>query len=267
MLSYTLVMHRSQWINRHPPPLRWPLTAAYTWLCTSRRHFPPNADVWHLRSNWKRQKKEILTALKNGSYRFAPVGRCVTADGKVIHLWSARDALVLKALTLLLSRRLSINSHCTHVKHHGGLKATVADVQRHLPHYRFAMRTDVFEYYASLDHERLLEQLASRIKDRFLINLLAQYLKRSVDCGGVFREIRKGITRGCPLSPLIGALYLQELDEALGNSGVYYVRYMDDILILSPTRWKLRRAVRTLQQIFSRLKIRTHPDKTFVGRI
>lgn len=44
---------------------------------------------------------------------------------------------------------------------HGGLKATVADVARHLPHYRFALRTDVKDYYASLDHELLLERLAA----------------------------------------------------------------------------------------------------------
>jgi RNA-directed DNA polymerase len=72
---------------------------------------------------------------------------------------------------------------------------------------------------------------------------------------------------GCALSPLIGAFYLQMLDEALGNSGLYYVRYMDDVLILAPTRWRLRKAVRVLQQTFAHLKLRTHPDKTSIGRI
>ena len=51
----------------------------------------------------------------------------------VIHLWTARDALVLKALSLMLAKPLRLSCHCTHVKGHGGLKATVADVQRHLP--------------------------------------------------------------------------------------------------------------------------------------
>jgi|SRR5450755_2114315 len=34
----------------------------------------------------------------------------------------------------------------------------------------------------------------------------------------------------------------------------YYVRYMDDVLVLTKTRWQLRRAVRTLNQTFAELK-------------
>ena len=54
---------------------------------------------------------------------------------------------------------------------------------------------------------------------------------------------------------------------ALGNSGLYYVRYMDDILILAASRWRLRRAVKQLHAVFATLKLQTHPDKTFIGRI
>ena len=54
---------------------------------------------------------------------------------------------------------------------------------------------------------------------------------------------------------------------ALARRGLYYVRYMDDILVLAPTRWKLREAVRVLQQGFAALRLATHPDKTFIGRI
>lgn len=56
-------------------------------------------------------------------------------------------------------------------------------------------------------------------------------------------------------------------DERLGRGGQFYVRYMDDILVLTRTRWQLRRAVRTLNQTFAELKVSQHPDKTFIGRI
>lgn len=240
---------------------------AYTWLCRTRKHFPPNADIWHLRYYWQAERKKLLKLLRSGCYYFEPVKRCQTRDGSTIHLWGARDALVLKVLSMVLARPLGISSHCTHVKNHGGLKATVVDVNHHLPHYQFALKTDVADYYASIDHEILLAQLSHQIKDRFLMNLLSQYLKRSVDCGGVYRDIRQGLSRGCALSPLLGAFYLQSLDDALGNSGLYYVRYMDDILVLAPTRWKLKRAVKTLQSVFELLKVTMRPGKTFIGRI
>ena len=42
---------------------------------------------------------------------------------------------------------------------------------------------------------------------------------------------------------------------------------MDDILVLAPTRWKLRAAVKVVNQVFAALKLHKHPDKTFIGRI
>ena len=45
------------------------------------------------------------------------------------------------------------------------------------------------------------------------------------------------------------------------------MRYMDDILVLTRTRSQLRGAVRTLNQIFNRLKLSQAPDKAFIGRI
>jgi RNA-directed DNA polymerase len=42
---------------------------------------------------------------------------------------------------------------------------------------------------------------------------------------------------------------------------------MDDILVLAPTRWKLRRAVTAVNEILGSLRLQKHPDKTFIGRI
>jgi hypothetical protein len=42
---------------------------------------------------------------------------------------------------------------------------------------------------------------------------------------------------------------------------------MDDVVVLAKTRWQLRRAVRTLNQVFTPLGLEHHPDKTFIGRI
>ncbi len=42
---------------------------------------------------------------------------------------------------------------------------------------------------------------------------------------------------------------------------------MDDWVVLAPTRWKLRAAIRTVNQTLAALKVEQHPDKTFIGRI
>ncbi len=240
---------------------------AYQWLCKQRRNHPDNADVWHLRFHWDTERPRILKALHQGDYVLSPLQSITKADGSVIHLWCSADALVLKALTLAITPLLPISRRCTHVKGNGGLKYAVREVQKHLPANQFVMRTDVKAFYESIDHKLMLEKLAAYITDRFTLNLLWQSMHRCVERGGLFRDINKGLPRGCPLSPLLGAFLLTELDEALEKHDVFYVRYMDDVLIMSNRRWGLRRAIKRLNGILRALGLEKHPDKTTIGRI
>lgn len=93
-----------------------------------------------------------------------------------------------------------------------------------------------------------------------------QFLNRCVEWGGLYQDITIGIPRGSSLSPLLGAFYLMDLDNRLQALDVKYFRYMDDILILAPTRWKLKKAIKVLNQTFNELKLEQHPDKTLIGR-
>ncbi len=51
------------------------------------------------------------------------------------------------------------------------------------------------------------------------------------------------------------------------RSGLFYIRFIDDILVLSPTRWKLKKAVKAVNHVLNSLNLEKHPDKTFIGRI
>ena len=97
--------------------------------------------------------------------------------------------------------------------------------------------------------------------------LIGQYLRRTSERGGRFWDYEKGISLGCPLSPLIGAFFLNALDAAAAKLRPFYVRFMDDILILAPTRWQLRGAVKVVNQLLGALRPEKHPDKTFIGKI
>ncbi len=119
-----------------------------------------------------------------GAYRFALLDRITLADGGDIDLWSARDALVLKALAMVLADVLPVSPRCTHVKGHGGAKAVVRHARARLGDNRFVMRTDVKSYYASIGHVLLMDRLALVIPDRAILNLLGQYMKRTSERGG-----------------------------------------------------------------------------------
>ena len=50
------------------------------------------------------------------------------------------------------------------------------------------------------------------------------------------------------------------------NCGLDEVGKSNSISALSPTRWKLKRAVKCLNVQLNGLKLEKHPDKTFIGR-
>lgn len=243
------------------------LEQAFEWLCLRRKAYPDHADVWDFRRHWAQEKARLQADLVTGDYRFDLLTRIDTADGEAVDLWSARDALVLKALSLVLAGVLPLSPRCAHVKGNGGAKAAVRQVRDRLARNRFVLRTDVKSFYASIEHVLLMDRLADHVGDRRVLGLLGQYMRRTAERGGWFWDHERGISLGCPLSPLMGAFFLHELDERFSRSGLFYVRFMDDILVLAPTRWKLRHAVKAVNEVLGSLRLEKHPDKTFIGRI
>ena len=81
------------------------LDTAYGWLCRRRQNYPADADVWSFRQTWAQEKDKLKAMLAAGRFRFGLLTRIMLKDGEEIDLWSACDALVLKALAIVLARR------------------------------------------------------------------------------------------------------------------------------------------------------------------
>jgi RNA-directed DNA polymerase len=241
---------------------------AYEWLCNRRKDYHPNNDIWHLRFHWNDIKPSLQNSLLEGTYGFEPVRRVWTPDG-FIYLWASQDALVLKAVALVLNqeRRPHLSTNCYHLTGKGGGKGAVRAVQAEVSNAKFVFKSDVKKYYASMDHHVLMGLVNSLVSDRKVRALIRGYMGHLVDEDGELRAVRKGIRFGCPLSPVMGALYLKPLDEAIEKEAVFYARYMDDWIVLADTRWKLRGAVKAANEALDQLKVQKHPFKTFIGRI
>jgi hypothetical protein len=248
--------------------------AAYLWLCKSRHQSHPNHPVWHFCWNWQTWKAELLRHLRATvpSYRFSPVRRVATATGERLECWEPQDALVLKLLSQHLGTLLQpiISPSCYHLQGHGGVKKAVHSVNQSLESgkYLHVARSDAKGYYANIRHTRLLELLREHCADPVVLDLVSQYCGRTLEQDGYYYSPRKGISLGCSLSPLMGALYLSPLDRAMASlPGIRYFRFMDDWIILAETRWQLRRAVRVMNQVLAHLGLEQHPAKTFIGRV
>ncbi len=241
---------------------------AYEWVCKRRIDYHYNNDIWHLRTHWTSLKGVIQEKLLNGTYRFEPVRRLRTPGG-FEYLWDSMDALVLKAMTLVLSDRLRpfLGDRCYHVSGMGGGKGADRKVQSELQNYNFVFKSDVKGYYASINHGILKKQLSKLVKEEKVLNLLCDFIEHLVDEDGILRLIDQGIHFGSPLSPLLEAIYLKPLDDAMAERNLCYVRYMDDWIILTKNRWQLKRAVKITNQVLNELKVEKHPFKTLFGKV
>lgn len=110
----------------------------------------------------------------------------------------------------------------------------------------YYLKLDVSKYFYRIDHEILKDILARQIKDKQLLELLGKIidcedtkfgLPMGADIGDVaFEEMLDGV--GLPIgnltSQMFANLYLNELDQYCKHKlGIrYYIRYMDDIIIL-----------------------------------
>ena len=94
---------------------------AFSWLCLKRKEHSHNNDVWNLRRHWQTVKPDLQKQLLDGTYRFSPQQE-IRLDTETIELWASLDALVLKAVTLVLTRHLKphISNQCVHVKGNDG---------------------------------------------------------------------------------------------------------------------------------------------------
>lgn len=153
---------------------------------------------------------------------------------------------------------------------------------------QYVCQIDVSKYYASINHNRLVELLAGKINDRKLIKLLTVIIE-STDSGTehdylfspnsyYFTKGRRGIPIGNLTSQLFANIYLHEVDMYAKQTLKIkrYIRYMDDIIIFHDNKKQLQSWQNSITNfMYENLyltvnprKIRLYPTKrgvSFVG--
>jgi RNA-directed DNA polymerase len=254
-----------------PPPFTLEnLENAFQWVCTLRKEYSSNSDIWRLRRDWDHIKHKMLLQFNDGSYPFGLLDRYEFEDA-IISLWSSQDMIALKLITQVLGQRMAghIPESCYHIKGHGGLKKAVADTYAALADHQFIFRSDVKSFYESTQFDVLMGIIETYVNNSVLLNLTRKALRRTETRGGLFYTYEeKGLPMGSPLSPLLGAIALIPLDKAMGRiKGIFYARFMDDWLVLTKSKTALRKIIKITHDVMNTLKFQLHPTKTFIGKI
>ncbi len=120
----------------------------------------------------------------------------------------------------------------------------------------YCLKIDISKYFYSIDHDILVSMLENKIKDKNVIDLIKKiisesnqeyinksikYYKEKYQISIPFYKENKGLSIGAMTSQFLAIFFLNNLDhfikEKLKNR--YYIRYMDDILILNTDKEKL----------------------------
>ena len=126
-------------------------------------------------------------------------------------------------------------------------------------------KTDIRNFYDNINHELLLEALHSRIEDKELIALI----KKALECPTTsLRSPRKsrecnhcGIPQGLPISNILAAIYAESIDVGISKIGLESLRYVDDILILTKKREKVK-TFKAVGKMLRKVKLDLNKSKT-----
>ena len=235
----------------------------------SKRHH--NDDIWHVAFYWDVIKPSIIERLKNGCYQLSPMCHYQIEGAGQVGVWCAEDAIVLKAIAMVLQEPIKGSfdlQDVSHIKGNGGLKGAVTKALENSKNGNpFVYKTDVKDFYQTIDHQILLDQLKRITDDLKLLKVLQNYCERVDIVNGEYLLVKdSGIPKGCSLSPLMAAIYLHRIDQAAEKTGVKYIRYMDDLLFISDQRWKLKRLIKKVHGLLTKLKQSISWPKTWIGR-
>jgi retron-type reverse transcriptase len=244
------------------------LENAFNILCKQRKDYSAHADIWELRYNWSSYKQQIITQIQAGIFYFEPVTQYMVKN-EICYKRTARDALILKAISLVLNDYLAPKlGKVYHLKGHGGISGAIRHVKESLAKNKFVFKTDIKSYYQSINHNMLIKEIDKLIPDKQVVNLIENSVRRTNVYGEVYWDCKKGIMQGSSLSPLLGAVALLCWDKAMQKHGFTYARYMDDLVVLTPTRTRLRKAIKVIYQALKPWGYQLHTnEKTYIGKI
>ncbi len=143
----------------------------------------------------------------------------------------------------------------------------------------YALKVDVSKYFYTIDHGILFEKLERKIKDKDVIEILRRiidetnkpYVNKAVDkFNERFKteiphyESGKGLSIGAVVSQFLAIYYLGDLDRYIKENlkREYYIRYMDDFLILGWDKRELMKIKDTIEQELMAAKLKINPKST-----
>lgn len=127
---------------------------------------------------------------------------------------------------------------------------------------------DLEKFFDRVDHDVLMSRLARRVSDKRLLRIVRRFLEAGMMKHGAFVDRDEGTPQGGPLSPLLGNLLLDDLDQELERRGHRFCRYADDCNIYVQSKAAGERVMASVTRLLEeRLRLRVNPAKSAVAHV
>lgn len=224
----------------------------------------------YLKTYWPQIRSELL----NGTYRPQAVRRVEIpkpAGGKrELGIPTVLDRLIQQALLQILQPLIDPTFSELSYGFRPGRSAhdAVRKAQQYAQEgYRVVVDVDLEKFFDRVNHDILMDRLAKRITDKAVLRLIRRYLQAGTMANGVVFERTDGTPQGCPLSPLLANVLLDEVDKALEKRGHRFARYADDCNVYLRSQSSGERVLGFLRSLYAKLHLRVNEKKTEVGSV
>jgi group II intron reverse transcriptase/maturase/CRISPR-associated endonuclease Cas1 len=129
------------------------------------------------------------------------------------------------------------------------------------------VKTDIENFFETINHDILLKFLDTHIKDKQIIRLISLFIQVGGFKKQNYDEHLHGIYQGDILSPLLSNIYLDVMDKYLEKNNINFVRYADDFVMLFEGRNEAYKALKELKIFLKTLKLKLGYEKTNVVHI
>jgi group II intron reverse transcriptase/maturase len=126
---------------------------------------------------------------------------------------------------------------------------------------------DLEKFFDRVKHDILMDRVGKRVKDLRVVKLIRRYLRAGILDQGICIERDEGTPQGGPLSPLLSNLMLNEVDWELEKRGHSFARYADDLNIYVGSKKAAERAMKSLEKMLGKLKLKINPQKSAVAEV
>lgn len=111
------------------------------------------------------------------------------------------------------------------------------------------LRSDVKDFFTRVPKPRVIDFVRSQTSDSEFMSLLEYAIATELENADevkdwihLFPQEDVGVPQGSSLSAVAGNIVLRDFDKALNGRGITTVRYIDDFVILGPSRKAVRKA-------------------------